>query len=430
MLARLAFAMSMAIEFDCFLIDEVIAVGDANFQAKCRDELFVRRHDRAMIMVSHDPHMIREHCSRACVLERGILREFADVDTAFDFYYETTGQSGKRSTVASSQLPTASRPIAPSKDTLTPAKPSTQITDFVLPTHQMTTEKRNEQIILAFYRTLLGREPEPSGLKHHTELMAQRDSELAIEQTLKMFLASEESKGHFERKALTAFPDTERAAPKYYDHIVSLGTHCYTSSFLKRFQLKRFSSAFDWIFSNPSMIAHAINDNFETFLDRQHYAPVPVHERKDGPEVNRVQHTFYQQNHGVDFVFNHHDVHEPNDYAYLVRCVERFRSCLKGDANTLFLMIRREDPRSNHDFELVRTALKHIAPECAFVFVAVASGKTTTGVPNVIVSSQDSHSALYHFTGSSDWQTLQFADPFDEVCLFRTIFKNFRPNLA
>ncbi|EPS1222436.1 ABC transporter ATP-binding protein [Burkholderia cenocepacia] len=92
MLARLAFAMSMAIEFDCFLIDEVIAVGDASFRDKCHRELFEKRRDRAMIMVSHDPHIIREHCTRACVLEKGVLREFLDVDSAFDFYHEITGQ--------------------------------------------------------------------------------------------------------------------------------------------------------------------------------------------------------------------------------------------------------------------------------------------------------------------------------------------------
>ena len=43
MRARLAFALSMAIEFDCFLIDEVIAVGDARFHDRCAHELFERR---------------------------------------------------------------------------------------------------------------------------------------------------------------------------------------------------------------------------------------------------------------------------------------------------------------------------------------------------------------------------------------------------
>jgi capsular polysaccharide transport system ATP-binding protein len=87
MRARLAFAISMAIEFDCFLIDEVIAVGDVRFHEKCRRELFEKRADRAMIIVSHEAQNIREHCSRACVLEGGVLREFADVECAYADYH-------------------------------------------------------------------------------------------------------------------------------------------------------------------------------------------------------------------------------------------------------------------------------------------------------------------------------------------------------
>ncbi len=86
MRARLAFAVSMAIEFDCFLIDEVISVGDARFHEKCQRELFEKRSDRAMIIVSHETHNIREHCSRACVLRNGLLQEFADVDAAYVSY--------------------------------------------------------------------------------------------------------------------------------------------------------------------------------------------------------------------------------------------------------------------------------------------------------------------------------------------------------
>ena len=90
MRARLAFAISMVIEFDCFLIDEIIAVGDARFHEKCNHELFVNRADRAMIIVSHDPGYIRAHCSRAAVLIGGQLHHLPSVDDAFDFYH---GQS-------------------------------------------------------------------------------------------------------------------------------------------------------------------------------------------------------------------------------------------------------------------------------------------------------------------------------------------------
>jgi capsular polysaccharide transport system ATP-binding protein len=86
MRSRLAFAISMAIEFDCFLIDEVIAVGDARFHEKCKVELFGKRSDRAMIIVSHDPERIREHCNRACVLSQGQIVEFSSIDAAYEHY--------------------------------------------------------------------------------------------------------------------------------------------------------------------------------------------------------------------------------------------------------------------------------------------------------------------------------------------------------
>ncbi|MEY4889073.1 MAG: hypothetical protein RIQ75_203 [Pseudomonadota bacterium] len=89
MQARLAFALSMVIEFDCFLIDEIVAVGDSRFQAKCHEELFVKRADRARIIVSHDPGYISSHCQRAAVLQAGKLHQFDSVDEAYIFYTET-----------------------------------------------------------------------------------------------------------------------------------------------------------------------------------------------------------------------------------------------------------------------------------------------------------------------------------------------------
>lgn len=89
MRARLAFAISMVVEFDCFLIDEIIAVGDSRFHQKCHVELFEKRADRAMIFVSHDAAYIREHCHVAAVLLDGKLHQFDDVEHAQEFYART-----------------------------------------------------------------------------------------------------------------------------------------------------------------------------------------------------------------------------------------------------------------------------------------------------------------------------------------------------
>jgi len=87
MRARLAFALSMAIDFDCYLIDEVVAVGDSRFHEKCHTELFEKRKDKAMVIVSHSPAYIAEHCERAAVLSNGTLMLFDRVDEALDYYH-------------------------------------------------------------------------------------------------------------------------------------------------------------------------------------------------------------------------------------------------------------------------------------------------------------------------------------------------------
>src|ERR1700723_1629550 len=89
MLTRLAFALSMAIEFDCFLIDEAMIVGDARFHERCHYELFQKRTDRSFILVSHDVNAIKKYCENAVVLHNGRLMTFPDLDAAYSFYLES-----------------------------------------------------------------------------------------------------------------------------------------------------------------------------------------------------------------------------------------------------------------------------------------------------------------------------------------------------
>jgi capsular polysaccharide transport system ATP-binding protein len=86
MRARLAFALSLAIEFDCYLIDEIILVGDQNFQRKCRAEMFEKRQDRTMIVASHSPEFIREFCNKAIIIHQGQATMVDDVNEAVELY--------------------------------------------------------------------------------------------------------------------------------------------------------------------------------------------------------------------------------------------------------------------------------------------------------------------------------------------------------
>ena len=87
MRARLAFALSVVIEFDCYLIDEVIMVGDARFYNRCREELFVKRADRALIIVSHDMGFIKDTCDRSAIIHERQMIECGSVQDGIDMYH-------------------------------------------------------------------------------------------------------------------------------------------------------------------------------------------------------------------------------------------------------------------------------------------------------------------------------------------------------
>lgn len=89
MKARLNFAVSLSIDFDCMLIDEVLAVGDARFKERCFEELLVKRKERALVLVSHEADVIRDICDSAYVLLKGSLHHFSAVEDAYQFYNET-----------------------------------------------------------------------------------------------------------------------------------------------------------------------------------------------------------------------------------------------------------------------------------------------------------------------------------------------------
>ncbi len=86
MRARFAFAVSLAADFDCYLVDEVTAVGDKRFKDRYR-EAFAERKERAnIIMVSHNPSTIRRDCDMGAVLHQGSLTLYDDVEEAIAEY--------------------------------------------------------------------------------------------------------------------------------------------------------------------------------------------------------------------------------------------------------------------------------------------------------------------------------------------------------
>ncbi len=77
MRARLAFGLSLAIDFDCYLIDEVVAVGDEQFRKKSKDAFRAKRDRSFLIMASHSHSIIKEYCDCGILFNDGKI-EFHD----------------------------------------------------------------------------------------------------------------------------------------------------------------------------------------------------------------------------------------------------------------------------------------------------------------------------------------------------------------
>lgn len=86
MKGKLAFGLSMAIDFDFYLIDEATATGDASFKKKCQEEFNSRRERATLLVVSHSMSTIKKYCDIVSVLYEGDLHIFDDAEEAFALY--------------------------------------------------------------------------------------------------------------------------------------------------------------------------------------------------------------------------------------------------------------------------------------------------------------------------------------------------------
>lgn len=97
MVARLAFGVSLAIEFDCYLVDEVTAAGDERFRERSEAALAARRKQATLIMISHVPDTLRAYCDRGAVLYNGELTFYDTIDEAIDVhnFYQHSARSDR-----------------------------------------------------------------------------------------------------------------------------------------------------------------------------------------------------------------------------------------------------------------------------------------------------------------------------------------------
>lgn len=115
MYVRLAFAVAINVDPDVLLIDEVLAVGDQNFQAKCLERIHeLKAKGITILFVSHALESVRSLCERTLWLKDGLLCEEGDTETVVAHYREYVQQRAEALTGADGSAPSP-QPAHPDK---------------------------------------------------------------------------------------------------------------------------------------------------------------------------------------------------------------------------------------------------------------------------------------------------------------------------
>ncbi len=99
MYVRLAFGVAAHLETEVLLVDEVLAVGDAQFQKKCFEKMReIGTQGRTILFVSHNMSAVRSLCEQALIIEKGAVVAQGAIDETVDRYLSriNSAQSGCR----------------------------------------------------------------------------------------------------------------------------------------------------------------------------------------------------------------------------------------------------------------------------------------------------------------------------------------------
>lgn len=87
MSVRLAFSVAIHANRDILLMDEVLAVGDANFQQKCINEFMkYKKEGKTVVLVTHDVGVVEKYCDRAMLLREGKISKIGDIKEVVEEY--------------------------------------------------------------------------------------------------------------------------------------------------------------------------------------------------------------------------------------------------------------------------------------------------------------------------------------------------------
>lgn len=200
---------------------------------------------------------------------------------------------------------------------------------------------------------------------------------------------------------------------------ISFGENCNTSWYIKETGNKKASYPFDWIFSSPEIIIHALKDEFKSFLNKDYIFPVGK---------KRAGHSYYHSR-----MFNHRNpLENEGHYEYYKRATARLKDLLKAQKKTIFIItvINEAEKRKNwsegfdkemkqpinqslENFKDLITYVSQINPNSKFLFI----NQFTENKLNIDLALSDEDVMWIDFTSTGANSGVKYSNKIDDTII-------------
>ncbi len=268
-------------------------------------------------------------------------------------------------------------------------------------------------LVRAAYHAFFKREPDPRATYHIKTFFSDGNND--IEGFLNTLWLSYE----FRYRVIERLSGDKIINKGGYSLIISLGTHCFTSFLMKYSGLKTQSYPFDWIFSSTKMVTHCINDDFDIFMNDSFHEPVALIDRPNAQDYNKCNHTYYRDNFGINFLFNHHSMDELENVEYFSRCISRLRDAFSSTEATLAVQCFRKQTTEREDFLELSDAIKRRAPNMDLLSISIDESRNDLVMPEFQLIEEDGRNQLYRLRATSALGGIEFGAAIDDLAVLR-----------
>jgi len=274
-------------------------------------------------------------------------------------------------------------------------------------------------LVRSCYREVAGDEPDDATLRDRARRLAE-DVRAAFPRMLHDVYGSASARRLRAEQTLRAIGESfMRARGASVRACVGAGLGAYTPWLLRVAGIARNESPFDRVRCTPRMLAHVLDDDFETLLRTDDYEPVAAH--ANAPDGARAwDHVWYRERFGHARIVARGDADGHDADAELRSAVERFRATARSVPAT-YVTVAPDALLWEAGFEHVSRALRAYAPFTRLVYVVVRA--CGTPLPVLVRAHEDDGHVLYELRATSTWHPRGFENVLDDVELLTAVLE-------